>query len=409
MSSTHATARRSYGTGSIIEINGVYFGKWRIGDRQIKRKLGPVRKPGTRDGLTRTMAEAKLRALMAEVTAAPVTERITIIDAGTRLLSHLEAMGRKPSTLRTYRSNLHKQIVPRLGDRPLGRVGREDVELFVAACTRDGLAPKTVGHCVGLLHTIYEHAIRRGWATENPCRYVDRPAATRDDLTIRFLEPEEIEALIAAVPDNDYGRVHRALYFAAVMTGMRQGELLALRWQDVDWPAQRIRVRRNVVRGEFGTPKSNRGRSVPLADRLGGELDRLHRASAYQADGDLVFANPQTGRPLNGNSILKSYQSALERAGVRKVRFHDLRHTFGTRMAAAGVPMRTLQEWMGHRDYKTTMIYADYAPSAGEVDLVNGVFSGTQREPTRRAGTNPSTNLRPNRVNSDQLEPSKPQ
>jgi hypothetical protein len=83
------------------------------------------------------------------------------------------------------------------------------------------------------------------------------------------------------------------------------------------------------------------------------------------------------GRPMNGHTLTRTYQSALQAAGVRKVRFHDLRHTFGTRMAAAGVPMRTLQEWMGHRDFRTTLIYADYAPGAHEVDLVNGAFSPT--------------------------------
>jgi hypothetical protein len=94
-------ARRTYGTGSIIEQGDSYYGKWRVGARQVKRKLGPVRKPGTRDGLTKTMAEAKLRALMAEVTDAPVVRRITIAEAGERLIAHLEAMGRKRSTLRS--------------------------------------------------------------------------------------------------------------------------------------------------------------------------------------------------------------------------------------------------------------------------------------------------------------------
>ena len=137
-----------------------------------------------------------------------------------------------------------------------------------------------------------------------------------------------------------------------------------------------MRVRRNFVRGEYGTPKSKRSsRSVPLADVLGGELDRLFQASAYSADGDLVFAHPHTGKPIDRSKLLKRYKAALRRAGVRDVRFHDLRHTFGTRMAAAGVPMRTLQEWMGHRDFATTLIYADYAPSAHEADLVDAAFS----------------------------------
>ncbi|MGI9185062.1 MAG: tyrosine-type recombinase/integrase [Solirubrobacteraceae bacterium] len=84
----------------------------------------------------------------------------------------------------------------------------------------------------------------------------------------------------------------------------------------------------------------------------------------------------RTGKPIDRSKLLKRYKRALKRAHVREVRFHDLRHTFGTHMAAQGVPMRTLQEWMGHRDFKTTLIYADYAPSPAEADLVNAAFQG---------------------------------
>jgi len=111
-----------------------------------------------------------------------------------------------------------------------------------------------------------------------------------------------------------------------------------------------------------------------VAGLRGGELDLLFQAAAYDADSDLVFAHPHTGKPIDPSKLLKRYTAALRRAGVRDVRFHDLRHTFGTRMAAAGVPMRTLQEWMGHRDFATTLIYADYAPSAHEADLLDSAF-----------------------------------
>jgi len=398
---TEPTARRTYGTGSIIEQNGVYFGKWRVGQRQVKRKLGPIRRPGTRDGLTKTQAEAKLRAVMAETTTAPVMERITIREAGARLLAHLETMGRKHETIRSYRSNLNSQIVPRLGRVPVGSIGRDHAEQLIEGCLRDGLAPKTTRNVLGLLSSIIEFSVKHRWATSNPCKLVDRPQAANDEKDIRFLDQPEIEALLEAVPDDDYGRVQRAIYLAATMSGMRQGELLALRWIDVDWSAQKIRVRRNYVRGRFGTPKSKRGsRSVPLADRLGGELDKLYRASAFQQDDDLVFANPHTGRPMDGQALTKAYQRALKRAGVRRVRFHDLRHTFGTRMAAVGVPMRTLQEFMGHRDLGTTAIYADYAPGAREVDLVNEAFA--------QASTNPGTNLSETQTNSGSRNPMNP-
>jgi integrase len=159
------------------------------------------------------------------------------------------------------------------------------------------------------------------------------------------------------------------------MTGLRQGELLGLRWRDIDWGASRVRIRQSYVRGEFGRPKSKRSsRSVPLADRVAAELDRYFRDAAFQADDHLVFGNPLTGKPLARRAVLKRFKQNLARARVREVRFHDLRHTFGTRMAAAGVPLRTLQEWMGHRDFKTTLIYADYQPSEQEAALVERAF-----------------------------------
>jgi integrase len=111
-----------------------------------------------------------------------------------------------------------------------------------------------------------------------------------------------------------------------------------------------------------------------MADHVGRELELLFQASAYHAEDDLVFAHPHTGHPLERSQVSKRFKRALKRAGVREVRFHDLRHTFGTRCAAAGVPLRTLQAWMGHTDIKTTMVYTHYAPGANEAELVNGVF-----------------------------------
>ena len=144
-----------------------------------------------------------------------------------------------------------------------------------------------------------------------------------------------------------------------------------------------MRVRRNFVRGEFGTPKSKRSsRSVPLADRLAAELDRLHRETRWPASDDLVFAHPSTGNPIDRFTLLKRFKKALARAGVREVRFHDLRHTFGTRLAAQGVPMRALQEMMGHRDFKTTLIYADYAPSAHEAEWIEAAFRSSASQLT---------------------------
>jgi integrase len=243
---------------------------------------------------------------------------------------------------------------------------------------KTGSSAKTTRNALGILHSLFEYARREGWVQANPRTLVDKPRSADTDPDIHFLEPEEIEALLRGVPDDDLGHVERGMYLAAAMTGMRQGELLALRWRDIDWPARRVRIRRNFVRGEFGTPKSKRSsRSVPLADRLAGELDQLHQDTLYRHDDDLVFAHPHTGKPIDRSRLLKRFKTALKRSELRPVRFHDLRHTFGTRMAAEGVPMRALQEMMGHRDFKTTLIYADYAPNVREAEWVEAAFRPT--------------------------------
>jgi integrase len=332
--------------------------------------------------MTKAQAEAELRRrIEAERPTASLHERPSVGEAGGRYLDHLAGVGRKRSTLMDYESHLRVHLAPFFGAKPLHRVDGRDIEAFIAAKRRDGRAPKSVLNYLGLLHSIFEFGQRRGWTAANPCKLVDKPRVGTADADIRFVDQAELEALLRAAPDDDIGRVDRIMWLTAAMTGLRQGELLALRWRDVDWLAERLRVRRSFVRGEFGTPKSHRSsRSVPLADRVAAELDAHHRTTAYGADDDLVFGHPHLGTPMERSRLLKRYKAAAKAAGIRDVRFHDLRHTFGTRMAAAGVPMRTLQEWMGHRDYKTTLIYADYAPIAHERELVERAFGNASAD-----------------------------
>ena len=185
------------------------------------------------------------------------------------------------------------------------------------------------------------------------------------------------------------------------MTGLRQGELLALRWRDLDWAARRVRVADNYPRGRYDRverTKSHLVRSVPLADRLAGELDRHFQASAWQSDDDLVFCHPHTGRPHDASRLRKRFDAALARAGLRRITFHELRRTFGTQMAAAGAPLRAIQEWMGHADAATTQIYAHYAPDAtngaGLVEAPSAVPPPT-RSLARRGLPRPRRSRRP--------------
>lgn len=354
-----------------------WYAKFYVGGRQVKRRIGEKRRPGGTRGLTRAEAEKALRRL-ADEARAPVSERVTVQLAGERLVADREALGRKASTVENIESAVRVHLGPFFAGRSLDRIEASEVEAFVAAKRRDGLSTKSVLNYVSVLHSLFEFGIRKSWASTNPVKQIEKPGRSEPNGDIRFLDDSDLEALLAAEQEDPLGHTLRALYLTAAMTGLRQGELLALRWRDIDWTAARVRVRRNWVRGEYGTPKSRRSsRSVPLADRVAGDLDRHFKASDFTQDDDLVFPHPVLGTPLDRSRLLKRFKAALRRASVREVRFHDLRHTFGTRMAGAGVPMRTLQEWMGHRDLKTTLIYADYAPSEHEAAWVEQAFAKT--------------------------------
>jgi integrase len=401
-------AKRSYGTGQLYEKSGAYYGRWRTGTgRRLNRKVGRVRTPGEDDGLTRSQAEREFRRMQEAEEHAPRPEsgaRVPTLDELTTSLREcLELRGTRKSYREACEYMQRVHITPHLGDRKVTDVSTADVEAFGRALLKDGLAPKSVRNILGFLHSVFEHGIDRGWLRENPARRADKPRHGRTGANpdIQFLTVSELEAVIRAIPDevvirkpaptrrgragpapppspDVLGPVSRVVILTAAMTGLRQSELLGLRWRDVDWAAQRIRVRNTFVRGEHSTDgKSDLStrRSVPMADRLAGELDRWSKRTEYRSDGDLVFAHPQTGSPLDRSKVTKRFKAACRAAGVREIKFHDLRHTFATRLAASGQPLRTIQEFLGHADSKTTQIYAHYAPSEREVQMVNDAFT----------------------------------
>lgn len=281
----------------------------------------------------------------------------------------------------------------------------DDIAAYMAAKARAGLAPKTVTNHLNFAHGVFAFAAKRGLTATNPVAATDRPRAATGDPDIRFLDRDELEALLRGVPADLLGPTDGALYLTAAMTGLRQGELVALRWRDVDWGAGLVRVRRSYTRGQWGTPKSKRSsRAVPMADRVAAELERHFQRSAFQADDDLVFAHPETGNPYDASRMRERFYNAMRAAGMGErcgredgITFHSLRHTFGTAMAGATTPMRTLQEWMGHKDIATTQIYADYSPDPSQ----GAAFAERAFGP----GTNPSTNLSPTQPDSALQEP----
>lgn len=369
-------SKRSYGSGRLFPYKDKsgresWYGSWRVGSSRVQRKIGEKRPPGGKSGLTRNQAERELRRRMDADIVVPTADRHTLGEVGERYVDHLEhVMERKPSTIQDYRGYLKGHLEPFFGDGPIDKIDAPKVESYLKSKRNDGLSSKTVQNHLNFLHGLFRYAIKRRWAQTNPVEHVDRPTKNRSpDRRIRFLRVVELEAVIRAIPDDSLGKVESALYLTAAMTGLRQGELLGLKWIDIDWVASRIRVADNFTRGKVGSPKSHEARSVPMADRVARALELLFQASAYRGENDLVFCHPETGNPYDPSKIRERFYDAMVVAGMghrtgRKggITFHALRHTFGTQMAAKGAPLRNIQEWMGHADSKTTEIYRHFAP-----------------------------------------------
>jgi integrase len=202
----------------------------------------------------------------------------------------------------------------------------------------------------------------------NPLSRVEKhPLRPSGDIEV--FSPEEVWSLVrAAVSEAD-----SATFLTAAFTGLRLGELLALRWRDVDFTGATIRVRASYALGALTTPKSGKVRSVPMAPDVAEALSRLGAREHWVGEDDLVFCG-ETGGYLDGSALRRRYKTALAAAGLRSLRFHDLRHTFGTRMIAKA-DVRRVQEWMGHADIQTTMKYLHYAPCADDARLVAAAFA----------------------------------
>jgi integrase len=242
---------------------------------------------------------------------------LTIASAGERYLRHLKRLGRKRSTIAAVESALRIHLVPFFREKALDAIRRDDVIDLVEVLEQRDLSPKSIHNYIGTLSALFNFAKAppRHWTALNPCEGVELPGVPESG-EIRFLDEPEWEAILRHLQPGDYTAIDGAFYLTAVMAGLRHGELIALRWRDVDWVAGRIRVRQNHVLGEFDTPKSRRAsRSVGMADRLAGELDRLNKLLREPDDDALVFPDPITGEPLD-KANLRRYRKVLKAAAL---------------------------------------------------------------------------------------------
>jgi integrase len=397
-----------------------YEAKFRYRGRQVKRRIGPAwldRDPASGEWRRRRgrVAPGAFDEPRAHVAAAQQVSRYAGDAAEQERIEHERLVrgvtfrevaegyirwlgdvhGAKPSTLRDYRYMLAREghIMATLGERRAAKVSARDVEAVLSAVSATGASPRTVNKHRALVSAIYGYGMRSSTfgLPANPASGADKRREPHRGVLL-FFTPEEIEALARTLeaglhrdpsrrPVSDQEREARCaedqqeaeLVRLAAYTGLRQGELLALRWRDVDFAGSAITVARAISAGVETSTKSGRVRRVPLPDQAAAALDRLSRRRDFTAPDELVFCNA-LGRSLDSSALRRRFKRARDAAGLRPLRFHDLRHTYGSLLAAAGVDLVTIQAAMGHGALVTTGRYLHARPAADQAAVFTQAF-----------------------------------
>lgn len=351
-----------------------------VDGRQVKKRLGPAWSERSRPPAgfyTRKSAEAALRETLADAQRGTLAgaERTgaTFRDAAAEYLRYVEEVRQiDEKTARDYRGVIDGYLSKEFDDIAVEAVTPDAIDAYKERLISEGnLSNRTIVRHLTVLHGIFKRAKRVWGLKENPASadLVERP---RVAYTGEFdtLDRDEIE-LLAVAADNPQDV---ALFKTAAFTGLRQGELLALRWEHVDFVGGLIHVRRNFTGGREKVPKGKRVRSVPMMADVLDVLAELKEREHFTGGADLVFCS-EVGDHLDHFALRKRYYAALEHAGLRRVRFHDLRHAFGT-AAITKLDPYAVQSYMGHQHYSTTQRYLHHKPRREDAEALQEAFGG---------------------------------
>lgn len=324
-------------------------------------------------GKTRNEVAKKLRAVITahEQGMASIPARMTLGQFMQRWLTDSVEPKVRPRTLSSYEQMLRTHITPGLGHVPLQRLGPQHVQAWLNERARSGLSPRTCQYARAILRAALTQAVRWGYVPRNVAALVDAPRATRAE--IKPLSPDQARALIASAQRDRKG----ALVTVALALGLRQGEILGLRWRDLELDNAMLSVRHALQwlpgKGwQLVEPKSERSRrSISLPDVAAKAL-RLHRQKQLEdrllagprwTEHDFVFTT-RTGTPLDPWNVSKAFKRLLKSAALPNIRFHDLRHTAATLLLSQGVDPRTIMETLGHSQISLTLnTYSHVLPS----------------------------------------------
>lgn len=298
----------------------------------------------------------------------PEKKEVPTVKAFSEHFMQVATAHNRPSTVEDKRRILDRHILPHLGDAKLDAIRYAEIQDLKLKLLAGKLSPKTVNNVLTVLRRMLEIARKRELIAAVPdVEWLKSPKPEFD-----FLDFAEAERLIAAARDE-----WRTMILVGLRTGMRQGELLGLRWEDVDFVAGRITVRQAYVRNRLGPPKSGKAREIPLS----GEAFAALKAQRHLR-GELVFSD-LGGRVLTKGECKHPLWSTCKRAGLRRIGWHVLRHTFASHLAMRGAPLKAIQELLGHATMTMTMRYAHLAPEVAR-DAVRLLDRGTHVAPRGR-------------------------
>ena len=264
----------------------------------------------------------------------------------------------KYSTQKLYPHLLRRHLLPAFGDRPLCDIRRVDIQRFVTEkMTRQNLSWQTAVHLRNLMSGTLERAVEWGYFEANPARRIKMPPMQRRRKTI-VLTRGQLATLLQVLQEPV-----KTLAITAAMTGLRIGEVLALRWKNVDFDKCVIRVREAVYEGNLSSPKSRSSvRDIPMGPSLRRLLSEYRKAASVEA---FVFAS-RNGTPLDSHNLLgRVLKPACKRAGLPSISWHSFRHTHATLLSDLGESLKTAQAQLGHARLSTTAeIYTHIVPAS---------------------------------------------
>ena len=369
-----ARKKRGNGEGTIYRRKD---GKWAT---QYTVYTAEGRKRKTLYGKTRSEVATKLTKALSdrEGGLAFDTANLTLEPYLDRWLSDSVQGSVQETTYRRYEELARLHIKPALGRLKLKALTPAHVRGLYREKLDSGLAPRTVNYIHRTLYKALKQAVADGLIPRNVASVVEAPKPAKKE--IRPLNHAQVNALFEAARGDRL----EALYIVAVMMGLREGELLGLKWEDVDLEAGTLSVRRSLSYTEkepkFNSPKNGKGRSLKLTDtaidalrrhKIAQNEERLQLGSLWE-DRDLVFPS-QTGKPMRAWSLIGGpFKRIWKRAGLpERTRFHDLRHTCATLLLTQGVHPKFVQELLGHATISITLdIYSHVLPGMGDQTAV---------------------------------------